>query len=183
MALPDSYTQDLVAILDSETFEQLFTAAQPMRVSVRDTKRATKFEVEDGTTRSDHVVQDQIEISIDVLLQDEDARDAYQQIRQAKNDNRLVIVQTKVNSYESMLITEIPHDETVELGGAISVPMRLVEWRTVTPQYGALPPTKVKNKKQASTSKGGQKQTTEASSTGTNAPVNRKASVLFGVFN
>lgn len=178
MAVDGTFTQDLVAILDSESFEQLFTAAQPMRVSVRDTKRATKFEVEDGTTRSDHVVQDQIEISIDLLLQDDDARDGYQQIKQAKNDNRLVIVQTKVDSYESMLITEIPHDETVELGNSISMPMRLVEWRTVTPQYGALPPSKVKNKKQASTSKGGQKQTTEA-----DAPTKRKASVLYGVFN
>lgn len=178
MDLSGTFTQDLVAILDGETFDQLFVAAQPMRVSVRDTKRATKFEVEDGTTRSDHVVQDQIEIAIDLLLQDEDARDAYQQIKQAKNDNRLVIVQTKVDSYESMLITEIPHDETVELGNAISMPMRLVEWRTVTPQYGALPPTKVKNKKQSSTSKGGQKQTTEA-----DAPTTRKASVLYGVFN
>lgn len=178
MALENAFTQDLVAILDSESFEQLFTAAQPMRVSVRDTKRATKFEVEDGTTRSDHVVQDQIEISIDLILEDDFARDAYQQIKQAKNDNRLVIVQTKVDSYESMLITEIPHDETVELGGAISIPMRLVEWRTVTPQYGALPPSKVKNKKQASTSKGGQKQATEA-----DAPTTRKASVLYGVFN
>lgn len=178
MALENAFTQDLVAILDAESFEPLFTAAQPMRVSVRDTKRATKFEVEDGTTRSDHVVQDQIEISIDLILEDDFARDAYQQIKQAKNDNRLLIVQTKVDSYESMLITEIPHDETVELGGAISMPMRLVEWRTVTPQYGALPPSKVKNKKQASTSKGGQKQTTEA-----DAPTTRKASVLYGVFN
>lgn len=178
MALADTYTQDLVAILDSESFEPLFTAAQPMRVSVRDTKRATKFEVEDGTTRSDHVVQEQIEISIDLILDEEEARDAYQQIKQAKNDNRLVIVQTKVDSYESMLITEIPHDETPELGGSIAMPMRLVEWRTVTPQYGALPPSKVKNKKQASTSKGGQKQTTEA-----DAPTKRKASVLYGVFN
>jgi hypothetical protein len=36
----------------------------------------------------------------------------------------------------------------------------------------------VKNKKQASTSKGGQKQTTEA-----DAPTTRKASVLYGIFN
>lgn len=178
MDLSGAYTQDLVAILDGETFEQLFTAAQPMRVSVRDTKRATKFEVEDGTTRSDHVVQDQIEIAIDLILEDETARDAYQQIKQAKFDNRLVIVQTKVDSYSSMLIAEIPHDETTDLGGAISMPMRLVEWRTVQPQYGALPPSKVKNKKQASTSKGGQKQTTEA-----DAPTTRKASVLYGIFN
>lgn len=178
MAFESSFTQDLVAILDGESFEQLFVAAQPMRVSVRKTKRVTKYEVEDGTIRSDHAVDDQIEVAIDILVQEDDARDVYQQFAQAMKDNRLVTVQTKVSSYSSMLISEMPHDETVELGGAISIPLRLVEWRTVEPQYGALPPSKVKNKKQASTSKGGQKQTTEA-----DAPTTRKASVLYGVFN
>lgn len=177
MALLDQ-VQVLVAILDGESFEQLFIAAQPMRVSVRKTKRVTKYEVEDGTVRSDHAVDDQIEISIDIIVEEQDARDTYLQFAQAMAANRLVTVQTKVSSYDSMLISEMPHDETIELGGAISIPLRLVEWRTVSPQYGALPPTKVKNKKQASTSKGGQKQTTEA-----DAPTKRKASVLYGVFN
>lgn len=178
MDLSGAATQDLVAILDAETFEQLFSAAQPMRVSVRNTGRTTKFAVEDGTTRSDHYVRDPIELAVDLIIEDEDARDGYDQIKQARDANRLVIVQTKVDSYESMLITEIPHDETVELGGAISMPMRLSEWRTVTPQFGGLPPGKVKNKKQSSTSKGGQKQTTEADPATT-----RKASVAYGIFN
>lgn len=187
MAFFDS-VQVLVAILDGETFEQLFVAAQPMRVSVRKTKRVTRYEVEDGTVRSDHTVDDQIEIAIDILVEEQDARDTYLQFSQAMAANRLVTVQTKVSSYDSMLISEMPHDETIELGGAISIPLRLVEWRTVSPQYGgsvgangggsSLPPSKVKNKKQASTSKGGQKQTTEA-----DAPTKRKASVLYGVFN
>lgn len=181
-------TQDLVAILDGESYEQLFTAAQPMRVSVRESKRVTKFEVEDGTIRSDHVVDDQIEIAIDLILESQDARDGYQQIRQAKDDNRLVIVQTKVSSYESMLISEMPHDETTELGGAISMPLRLVEWRTVTPQFGALPPSKVMNKAQASTTKSGQKQTTDASDgttkkAGAVLGQNKKSSILYRVLN
>lgn len=180
--------QGLVAILDGESYEQLFIATQPMRVSVRESKRVTKFEVEDGTIRSDHVVDDQIEIAIDLILESEDARDGYQQIKQAKDDNRLVIVQTKVASYESMLISEMPHDETVEMGGAISIPLRLVEWRTVTPQFGALPPSKVKNPAQASTTKSGQKQTTQASEgqskkAATVYGENRKSSILYRVFN
>lgn len=178
MALSNSLTQDLVAILDAETYEQLFSDSQPMRISVRKTKRITKYEVEDGTVRSDHSVDDQIEIAMDLIVEEEYARDVYEQISQAVADDRLLIVQTKVASYSSMLISEMPHDETPELGGAIAMPLRLVEWRTVTPQYGSLPPSKVKSKKQASTVKGGQKQTTE-----TDPATAKKASVAYGIFN
>lgn len=176
--LSGTQTQDLVAILDAEDFTQLFTASSPMRVSVREEKKATRFQVEDGSERSDHVVRLATEVAIDLMIEDEDARDGYEQIKQAWMNNRLVIVQTKVTSYESMLIESIPHDEVQEMGGAISMPIRLVEWSTVTPQYGTLPPSKVKSKKQSDTAKGGQKQTTEA-----DAPTTRKASVLYGVFN
>lgn len=173
-----SSTQDLVCILDNENFQQLFTTASPMRMSVREAKRTTKFEVEDGTTRSDHVVIEQVEIAIDFIIEDEFARDCYQQIRQAWTDNRLVSVQGKVSSYPNMLITEMPHDESPEYGMGIAMPIRLVEWRSVEPQYGALPPSKVKSSKQASTAKKGQKQTTEA-----DAPTNRRASIAYRIFN
>lgn len=168
----------LVAILDNESFEQLFTAASPMRVSVREEKKVTKFAVEDGSTRSDHVVKLAVEVAIDLLLEDEFARDMYLQLQQAWRDNKLMIVQTKVGSYSSMLIESMPHDETTELGNGISIPIRLTEWETVTPQYGSLPPSKVAKKKQADTAKAGQKQSTEATPAQT-----RKASVLYGVFN
>lgn len=170
--------QGLVAILDSENLEVIFASANPMRISVREEGRATRFQVEDGSERSDHFVQNAIEILADLLIEDEGARDGYEQIRQAYRDHRLVVVQTKVASYESMLIESIPHDEVPELGDAISMPIRLVEWRSVTPQYGSLPPSKVADKKQADTAKGGQKQTTEADPATT-----KKASVLYGVFN
>lgn len=168
----------LVGILDADSFEQLFVSANPMRVSVREEKRITKFQVEDGGTRSDHVVQDAREIAIDLLIEDEFARNMYLQLQQAWRDNKLVIVQTKVSSYENMLIESMPHDETPELGNGISMPIRLTEWRTVTPQYGSLPPSKVAKKKQSDTAKQGQKQGQPASQAQT-----RKASVLYGVFN
>lgn len=176
--LSKTTAQDLVAILDSESLAQLFTASQPMRVSVREEKRATKFQVEDGGERSDHIVTLATEIVIEIVIQDEDARNGYEQLKQAWSDNRLVTVQTKVSSYPSMLIETVSHDELPELGGAIGMPLRLTEWRGVTPQYGSMPPSKVNNKKQSDTAKGGQKQTTEA-----DAATTRKASILYGVFN
>lgn len=181
-------TQDLVAILDADNFTQLFSTSSPMRVSVREEKKATRFQVEDGTDRSDHVVDLAVEIAIDLIIEDQDARDGYEQIRQAWSSKRLVIVQTKVSSYDSMLIESIPHDEVPELGGAISMPIRLVQWSSVTPQYGSLPPSKVKAKGQSDTAKGGQKQTSEADGATTRKAntvygESKKGSVLYGIFN
>lgn len=173
-----SASDDIVCILDNENYQQLFTATSPMRMTVRELRRTTKYQVEDGSTRSDHVVVDPVEISIDLVIEDEFARDGYQQIRQAWNDNRLVTVQGKVSSYPNMLIAEIPHDESPEYGMGIAMPIRLVEWRSVEPQYSALPPSKVKSPQQASTAKKGQKQTTPA-----DAPTTRKSSVAYRIFN
>ncbi|WP_338328814.1 phage baseplate protein, partial [Achromobacter xylosoxidans] len=74
MQLSDSLstsTQQRVAILDADSLQVLFASAEPMRVGVREAKRATKFAVEDGTERSDHVVRELTEIQIDFLLADD----------------------------------------------------------------------------------------------------------------
>ena len=172
---------DLVAILDNENLQQMFVASAPIGLYVCESKKATQFAVEDGTTRSDHVTTDAIEISFDLFLSDENARNGYEEIRQAWRENRLVTVQTKISSYPDMLILEIPHDETVEGGGSIRVPIRMQEWRTYEPQFGALPPQKVKKAEQSSTVQAGQKQTinTDAEDPATA----RRGSVLFKVLN
>lgn len=148
-------TTDSVAILNSDTLEPLFESAHPMRVSVIEEKRATKFAVEDGTERSDHVVKELTEIVIEFMLTD-DTRNGFANIRQAWLDNKVVTVQTKVNSYESMLILSIPHDEYAGIGDAIMIPIRLQEWVEVKPQEGSLPQSKVENPAQSSTVKRGQ---------------------------
>lgn len=175
MQLSDSLstsTQQQVAILDAESFETLFASAHPMRVSVMEAKRATKFAVEDGTERSDHVVRELTEIQIDFLLAD-DTRNQFESLRQAFDQNKIVTVQTKVRSYESMLIVAMPHDETAELGMAVNVPIRMQEWIEAKPAFGELPPAKVENKSQSSTVKRGQQTTQDAK---------RQGSVLSEVF-
>lgn len=169
---------DLVCILDNDTLQQIFTPTSPVRVSVTETKKATKFAVEDGSSRSDHVTTDPIEISFDLFIDDENARNSYEEIKQSWADNRLVTVQTKVSSYPNMLITDIPHDETTDTHGAILMPIKMQEWRTYQPQFVTLPISKVKNPAQSSTVDAGQKQTSE-----TTPATQRKASTLYKVFN
>lgn len=165
--------QDLVAILDNDSLEPIFTASTPMRVSIDKSKIVTQYQVEDGTLRNDHVVENPIAASIDLMLTDS-KRNEYIALEQAYNENRLVIVQTKVSSYQNMLIEAMPHDETIDLGQNVIVAVRLIEWREVTPSYGDLPPKKVQNKNQSSTVQSGTQQPNESQ---------RKQSVLFGIFN
>lgn len=173
-----SSAQDMIAILDSESFQPLFPLASPMAVRVKESAKIAKFEVEDGSERSDNIVYLLIEIEIPFLLT-EKTRDVFANMRQAFRKQRSFIIQTRVHTYKDMCISDLPHDETPELGpGAISLPIKFTEVRTVTVEYGTLPPSKVANKSQASTSKRGNQQTAES-----DAPTKRKASVLAGIFN
>lgn len=151
--------QDLVAILDDETLQPMFTASAPMRVAVDQSKTVTSYAVENGSERNDHVVFNPIDLNIDLILTI-DSRAQYAAIQQAYRTNRLVTVQTKVSSFRHMLIYMMPHDENVALGDSISVPMRLQEWVTVQPSYGTLPPSSVRNKANSSTVGRGTQQAT-----------------------
>lgn len=165
-----------VAILDNDTLQPIFHSAHPMRVSVNSAKRATKFGVEDGTERSDHVVKELVEIQIDFTAVD-DVRAAYESLRQVWDQNQLVTVQTKVRSFENMLLLGVPHEEDVSLGTAISMPLRFQEWVEVKPEEGELPPKKVANTNQSSTVKRGQVKGSDA-----DAPTQSKGSVMSGWF-
>lgn len=166
-----------VAILDNDTLQPIFESAHPMRVSANPVKRATKFAVEDGTERSDHVVKELVEIQIDFTAVD-DVRAAYESLYQVWDQNTLVTVQTKVRSFPNMLLLGVPHEESVELGTAISMPLRFQEWIEVKPEEGELPPKKVANKNQSSTVKRGQVKGVEADES-----TKRKGSVLSGIFS
>lgn len=173
----NSASQDLVAILDADNFQQLFELASPMRVTVRETSKLTSFAVEDGTQRTDHRVLNPVEVDLPMLLT-EDARNIYEALRQCYLEGRALIIQTKTGSYPSMMIFEMPHEEIPEQGESIPVAVKLREVKVITPEYGTLPARRVANPAQASTVKKGQQQTTESSD-----PTRRKASVLHGVFN
>src|SRR5699024_8459111 len=116
--LSNNYTP--VQILDGETFEVLFSSSNAMRLTVIGEKRITRFQVESGEERSDHVVTGAIEISIEFVLAGRDSREQFRAIRQAYRDHRLITVQTRMATYEDMLIEAMPHEETsVVYDGAV----------------------------------------------------------------
>ena len=171
----------VVSILDSDNYQVLFNDANLMNLDILDEIKVTQFQVEDGTTRSDHTVRLPIVINGTMLI-NENARVAFTNLRQAYLENRLLIIQTRVNSYPSMLITGIPHTETIDNLLGVTVNIRFEEWRTVAPVYGELPLGTTRNPAQSSTVNRGQQQTTNADGEA-GAESRRKGSILSGVFN
>lgn len=173
----NSAAQDVVAILDGQTFEPLFAGAHLMRVTVRETSKLISFAVEDGTQRTDHRVLDPIEIDLPILLTD-DTRNVFELLRQAFIEGRDLIVQTKVRSYPSVMIYEFPHEEIPDQGDSIPLSIRMREIKVIKPEFGTLPPSQVASQRQSSTVQRGAQQTTES-----DAPTQRKASLLYEITN
>lgn len=151
-----------VKIFNVDNFTTLFETANPIQLNIRDEHKVTQFTVESGETRSDHVVVLPVEIGMDLILAGE-MKSAFETLQQAYDKHQLVGIQTRVKTYQPMLLVNLYHDEIPEMADAIKLSLRFTEWRTVEPEYGNLPPRKVAKKEQSSTVNRGKVQTTTTS--------------------
>ena len=78
---------EVVAILDAETFEVLFDGGHIMALDVLDEKKYTQFQVEDGSSRSDHSIKLPIAITLPFRIA-ENTRVTFENLRQAYLNER-----------------------------------------------------------------------------------------------
>ncbi|OTA14594.1 phage-like protein [Xenorhabdus vietnamensis] len=147
-----------VKIFNVDSFATVFDSASPIQISVRDEHKVTKFQVENGETRSDHIVVEAVEIGMELLLTGE-LKNSFSAMQQAYDTHQLVGIQTRVKTYQPMILVNFYHDEISEMADAIKLSLRFREWRTVEPEYGELPPRKVAKKNQSGTVNRGNVQT------------------------
>lgn len=157
-----SAAQDVVGVFDSG-LTQLFVGARPIKATVKPTAKLMEHPIEDGASITDHRVFQPIEIELSMVLTPETFMDTHKEIVAAFGSKTPMSVQTKADTYSNMYITEIPHDEEPDVYDTISVALKLREAQIVTAQYAALPPSKVKKKANSSTTKTGQKNSSDAS--------------------
>ncbi|MBG5918900.1 phage baseplate protein [Providencia vermicola] len=162
-----------IKIFNIDDFTVLFETASPIQINVRDEHKATQFTVESGETRSDHVVVQPVEISMSLILVGE-LKNAFEMMQQAYDQHQLVGIQTRVKTYQPLLLVSFDHDESPDMTDAIKLSLRFTEWRNIEPEYGALPPRKVAKKAQSSTVNRGKVQTSTI-------PKKKKKSVIVKV--
>lgn len=163
--------QDVVAVLDSK-FRQVFAKARAIKATIVRASKAMEHPLETGATITDHRIVLPVNIELSMILASDDYRAVYQQVRDLFNRGDLLTVQTRVDSFASMLIEKMPHDETPEMFDGVALALSLKEAQFVQPQFSAL---KVAQPKDSTTVKKGQQQPTDS-------PPARKQSVLSGFF-
>lgn len=164
-------SQDVVAVLNSD-FQQVFEKARAIKATILRASKAMEHPLETGATITDHRIVLPVNVELSMILASEDYRAVYQQVRDLFMRGDLLTVQTRVDSFASMLIEKMPHDETPDMLDGVALALSLKEAQFVQPQFSAL---KVAQPKDSNTVKKGQQQPTES-------PPARKQSVLSGFF-
>lgn len=152
--------QDVIAVL-GEDFEQVFEDARVIKVSIGVGSKLMEHPLETGATIVDHRVLLPVTAELSIIIASANYRAVYKEIRELFTRGALLTVQTDADSYPSMLIEKMPHEETGDMFDAIAVALSLKEAHFVEPQYSTLPPAKVARPKDADTKDRGQQQPVE----------------------
>lgn len=111
----------------TQTFEQVFKHARPIKVAVKPAIKAMEHPLETGATVTDHRIVLPKEIEVSFIIPPATYRDTYQTINNYFVYSILLIVQTRASVYYNMMITSIPHEESADMYNAIPLAMTLKE--------------------------------------------------------
>lgn len=161
---------DVVAILDNAS-NQILATARPLRATVFDISKIMEHPLETGSVIADHLVRDPVEIDLPLVITGSEAAQVFAELRQHYLAGDLLTVLTRMGSYTSMVLIEIPHDEVPEAADSVTVGVKFREARFITPAKGGYAP---KHKKRAKTKKRGAQQTTTA-----NTATEQRGSLLY----
>ncbi len=136
--LSASFNSSFVGIFNQD-YEQIFRAAQTIKVVVKEQAKVMEHPVESGIIITDHRIILPVEIEISLILTAETYRDVYQSIKQYYLNGTLLVVQTRSGIYENQIIESLPHEEDPTQFDILTVALSLKQVQFVTPQFSAVP--------------------------------------------
>jgi len=163
---------DNVAVLRSANFAPVFDASRTIKAKIGRDSKAMEHPIETGAVVTDHRIILPVAIELSILATGAEFKTLHQQIEALFLSGELLIVQTRVASYQSMLIEKMPHEESADVYDGVTIAVALKQAQFVTPQYAE---AKVSYSKDSNTVPRGQVQATEA-------PAQRRTSIIAGWF-
>lgn len=121
---------DVVAVLDKDLV-QVFPFARPIKATVREDAKLMEHPLETGASVVDHRIFLPTEIELSMLLTSEEYADVYQQIKQIWKRGDILSVQSRTDSYDSMVISAIPHEESADMLDGVTQAVMLKEVKFV----------------------------------------------------
>ena len=167
---------DVVAVLDKE-FNQVFPDLTIIKATVKEESKPFEHPLETGALVTDHRIIQPIEIELSALVM-ENFRKVYQQAKSIYLRGDLMTVQTKTDSYPSMLISSMPHEESGDMLDGIMISMSLKEAKFIDAEFKEMekgPAPKPASKKNSNTVKRGEQRPNET-------PPEKKSSFLSKIF-
>jgi hypothetical protein len=125
---------DVVCVLDAN-LSQVFATARPIKAVIKEESKAMEHPLETGAIVTDHRVILPVEIELSLVLSAEDYRGTYRQIRDLFYKGELLTVQTRTESYRSMVIASMPHEENADAFDVVMQALTLKEAQYVEAQF------------------------------------------------
>jgi len=152
---------DVLAVLDAD-LNQVFPDVRPIKATVKEESKPMEHPLETGALVTDHRIILPTDIELSTVVASEDYREVYRQVKDIYLRGDLLTVQTRTDSYPSMLIATMPHEETGDMQDGVTLIITLREAKFVTAEFKdmAIPP-KMAAKKNTSTVKRGEQRPTE----------------------
>lgn len=98
-----------------------------MNAEIKESAKLAEHPLEDGKVRADNKIILPVEISVKIVLPATDYKDFLAKIREYKNNNQPIYVETNFGSYKNMQIVGIPCELNVENVSRITFTLQLKE--------------------------------------------------------
>ena len=104
---------------------QMFVKARPLKATVRETSRIMEHPVETGVMLADHHIINPVEIEMPMVIPSQYYVQTYAEIKNSFINATLLVVKTPVNTYQNMIVMDMPHEEDPNMFGVILMGLRL----------------------------------------------------------
>lgn len=156
-----SRTQDIVAILNQDTFEQVFREARPIKISSNSTVQYMQNPIETGGVITDHSITLPDVVSVTCVITNFNYRALVPLVREASRSGTRFVVQSKSQTYTNMVIEELPIEEDPDKFDSVVISLNFREVQFDTAQIQTLSAEQVSNPADQSTVDRGEQSTTQ----------------------
>ena len=103
----------------------LFKDAKIMKASIKETATVMNHPVESGSVITDHVIINPYEITFQLMISSTNNQSTYSSIKKSFLESSSLTVHTKSGVYSNMIISMMPHEESVEAFNSLAMTVTL----------------------------------------------------------
>ena len=146
-----------IKVYDQETNDQIFGNVQYIDASVTDDKKMMEHPIEDGSMIIDHIVNDPKQVSMQLLISDDDYS-SLNELLDYYYTSSPVVIKVKNEVFTDLVMSSKPLKVDTNYYDKTTYDLTFKEVQVAVTQYVKMSVPKVKNKKNASKVKVGRKQ-------------------------